>query len=77
MSYEQNGSFDVMDTIDPDFTQSFERNHGEPYFVAAECYTGCNDPWCPYTHSEGWKIDGLSSFYRTEMDALQAKLARG
>jgi hypothetical protein len=74
MSYSD--AFDVMDTIDPDFAQSFERCDAEPYFVRAECWTGCEDPSCHYVHSEGWKIKGVQGIFATETEALEAKLAK-
>lgn len=64
---------DVMATIDPDFAQSFERNPTEPYFVASECHDSCTDPFCPYSHGHGWKIDGVLGLFETEEEAKAAR----
>jgi hypothetical protein len=76
MSCMYNGSseFDVMNTIDPDFAKSFARVDTEPFFVHAECWSGCSDHECPYTHHEGWMIKGVQGVFSSEMDAIEAQL---
>jgi hypothetical protein len=45
----------------------------KPYFVAAECGNDpCLESFCPYTHGEGWAIDGVEGLFTTPGDALAA-----
>lgn len=38
----------------------------EPTFIAAECSSNCNDKWCPYMHTSGWKIYGVEGLFSSK-----------
>lgn len=42
------------------------------YFHAAECALNCDDPQCPYTHSDSWIADGV--WFDTEAEAVASRL---
>lgn len=45
----------------------------KPYFVVSECGKyPCTERFCPYTHGEGWAIDGMPGLYNSKADALAA-----
>jgi len=67
----------MMDGSD-DAAERGQQPH-EPYFFNAECFSGCDDPLCPYIHNSGWAIDGLDGLYESPeaaKAALDAQLGR-
>lgn len=48
------------------------------HYRPAECYSACEDPMCPYSHSEGWicyPSFGLFSSEKAAVDAAREALA--
>ncbi|QIG68022.1 hypothetical protein EVB55_087 [Rhizobium phage RHph_Y68] len=35
----------------------------------AECYDGCNDEFCPYTHITTWRVKGVDQPFESEKAA--------
>ncbi len=55
-----------------DLTGRDERATPPVYYRAAECWSGCEDPDCPYIHVGGWRAEGIDGYFDTEAQAASA-----
>jgi hypothetical protein len=40
----------------------------------AECYSGCDDPQCPYNHRSTWEVNGKHFLSEAEAEAYVSQL---